>query len=67
MPNQERTPIGQAPTPKNAANAKKQVNLTDQEKQTYGVNRSPAGYKKISLLGKGGIALVWLGISTDGH
>ena len=29
MPNHERTPIGQAPTPKAAANAKKQVNLTD--------------------------------------
>jgi len=31
MPNQERTPcVGQAPTPKAAAaNAKKQVNLTD--------------------------------------
>lgn len=30
------------------------------EKNTYG-NRCPMGYKKVSMLGKGGIALVWLG------
>ena len=41
--------------------AAKTVLLSDQEKQTYG-NRCPEGYKKLSILGKGGIALVWLGI-----
>ena len=62
---QDRTPcVAQAPTPKNGAAAKKPVNLSDQEKATYGINRCPAGYKKINLLGKGGIALVWLGVSA---
>jgi serine/threonine protein kinase len=37
--------------------------LSDQEKQQFG-NRCPAGYKKVSILGKGGIALVWLGVSN---
>jgi hypothetical protein len=37
-----------------------QIMLSDQEKATYG-NRCPVGYKKIDILGKGGIALVWLG------
>lgn len=36
------------------------VLLSDQEKAQFG-NRCPAGYKKMSILGKGGIALVWLG------
>lgn len=40
---------------------KKTVLLSEQEKQTYG-NRTPNGYKKLHLLGKGGIALVWLGV-----
>lgn len=35
--------------------------LSDQEKTIYG-NRCPVGYKKLSILGKGGIALVWLGV-----
>ena len=35
--------------------------LSDQEKQQYG-NRCPAGFKKVSILGKGGIAIVWLAI-----
>jgi hypothetical protein len=33
--------------------------LLDSEKEKYG-DRCPLGYKKIDLLGKGGIALVWL-------
>ena len=43
------------------APAKKVVMLSDQEKQQYG-NRCPAGFKKLSILGKGGIAIVWLAI-----
>ena len=35
------------------------VLLSEQEKAQFG-NRCPAGYKKLSILGKGGIALVWL-------
>jgi dual specificity tyrosine-phosphorylation-regulated kinase 2/3/4 len=38
--------------------------LTDQEKQQYG-NRCPQGFKKHSLLGKGGIAIVWLAIDLE--
>ncbi|CAI2362767.1 unnamed protein product [Moneuplotes crassus] len=34
-------------------------NLTDLEKSQYG-NRMATGYKKLSLLGKGGCAIVWL-------
>jgi len=39
--------------------------LTDSDLEIYG-DREPSGYKKISLLGKGGAAVVWLGkhIST---
>lgn len=39
--------------------------LTDSDKEMYG-DREPSGYKKLSLLGKGGAAVVWLGkhIST---
>jgi len=33
--------------------------LTDEEKSLYG-NRCPKGYQRISLLGRGGCALVWL-------
>lgn len=55
---------GQDDLKKAAAPKKKDkvVILSDQEKQQFG-NRCPAGYKKISILGKGGIALVWLGLS----
>jgi len=49
---------GKPPPPKKKQD--KVILLSDQEKQQYG-NRCPAGYKKINLLGKGGIALVWLG------
>ena len=38
--------------------------LSDQEKQQYG-NRCPPGYQKIKILGKGGIAVVWLGKKDD--
>ena len=34
--------------------------MTDEEKTIYG-DRFPQGYQKISLIGKGGCALVWLG------
>ena len=40
---------------------KKVILLSEDEKQKFG-NRCPSGYKKIQLLGKGGIALVWLGV-----
>jgi serine/threonine protein kinase len=50
----------QALSPHPPAKPKKQILLSDHEKTTYG-NRCPNGYKKINLLGKGGIALVWLG------
>jgi len=33
--------------------------LVDTEKEKFG-DRYPAGFKKIGLLGKGGIAIVWL-------
>eukprot|EP00347_Sterkiella_histriomuscorum_P022827 403337002 len=38
----------------------KEVLMSDQEKTNFG-NRCPTGYKKIKILGKGGIAVVWLG------
>ena len=39
--------------------------LLDSEKEKFG-DRCPFGFKKISLLGKGGIALVWLAqVNTD--
>lgn len=38
--------------------------LLDSEKEKYG-DRCPTGYKKLSLLGKGGIALVWLAEVKD--
>jgi len=36
--------------------------LTDEEKAIYGI-RCPVGYKKLSVLGRGGCALVWTGVS----
>jgi hypothetical protein len=42
---------------------RKEVLLTDSEKQQFG-NRCPEGYKKLRILGKGGIAVVWLGQRT---
>lgn len=33
--------------------------LLDSEKATFG-DRMPKGYEKLSLLGKGGVAIVWL-------
>jgi len=38
--------------------SKKECRITEEEKMKYG-NRFPLGYKKITLLGKGGCALVW--------
>jgi hypothetical protein len=38
--------------------------LLQSEKEKYG-DRCPNGYKKLSLLGKGGIALVWLAEVKD--
>ena len=38
--------------------------LLDSEKEKFG-DRCPAGFKKIDLLGKGGIALVWLAEAKD--
>ena len=34
--------------------------MTEQEQKNFG-NRCPKGYQKVRLLGKGGIAVVWLG------
>jgi len=51
----DNTPRAGPPKP-----AKKQILLSEDETKKYG-NRCPVGYKKINLLGKGGIALVWLG------
>ena len=49
---------------KSADEPQKQVVLTDQEKTTFG-NRCPQGFKKQCLLGKGGIAVVWLAIDIE--
>ena len=38
--------------------------LLPSEKEKYG-DRCPVGYKKLDLLGKGGIALVWLAEVKD--
>lgn len=35
------------------------LTMNDEEKKIYGV-RNPKNYQKISLLGRGGCALVWL-------
>ena len=45
--------------PSIAANANKEWGLADFEKAQYG-DRCPKGYEKLSLLGKGGCAVVWL-------
>ena len=37
--------------------------MSDLEKKIYG-NRTPKDYTKISILGRGGCALVWLGKNT---
>ena len=41
------------------SSAAKEWGLSDMEKAQYG-DRCPRGYEKISLLGKGGAAVVWL-------
>lgn len=38
--------------------------LTEDEKKSFG-NRCPVGYQKVKILGKGGIAVVWLGTKND--
>ena len=40
--------------------------LTDDEKLMYG-NRCPKGYKKLTILGRGGCALVWLAIDENSN
>jgi hypothetical protein len=49
---------------KSAEEPRKHVVLTEDEKAQFG-NRCPAGFKKQSLLGKGGIAIVWLAIDME--
>lgn len=44
--------------------AKKDFGLSDTEKKVYG-NRWPSWYEKLSLLGRGGCALVWLAINLQ--
>ena len=39
--------------------------LTVKEKKIYGMNRFPVGYKKLNILGKGGAALVYLGVEKE--
>ena len=39
--------------------------LQQSEKEKFG-DRTPAGFRKVDLLGKGGIALVWLAVIKDG-
>jgi len=39
----------------------KVVVLSEQELKQFG-NRCPSGYNKVKILGKGGIAVVWLGV-----
>lgn len=41
------------------ASHSKDWGLLDSEKATFG-DRIPRGYDKLSLLGKGGVAIVWL-------
>jgi len=38
--------------------------MTEDERLNYG-HRSPKGYKKMSILGRGGCALVWLGYDEN--
>jgi len=40
--------------------------LTETEQKSFG-NRCPKGYAKLKLLGKGGIAVVWLGKLEEKH
>ena len=44
---------------------RKEVTLTETEMKTFG-NRCPKGYIKTRILGKGGVAVVWLG-KKDGR
>ena len=37
------------------------VEVSEQELKQFG-NRCPSGYTKVKILGKGGIAVVWLGV-----
>eukprot|EP00742_Colponemidia_sp_Colp-10_P005295 GILJ01005656.1.p1 GENE.GILJ01005656.1~~GILJ01005656.1.p1 ORF type:complete len:554 (-),score=66.86 GILJ01005656.1:261-1823(-) len=41
-------------------------NLSEMEEQTYG-DRFPPGFEKVDLLGRGGCALVWCGVSPSGE
>ena len=41
-----------------------ELKITDKEKAIYG-DRFPKGYEKVSLLGRGGCALVWLGLKNN--
>lgn len=50
------------PAAKKSSSSKVVFDLTDTEKKIYG-NRTPAGYEKLSVLGRGGCALVWLAIN----
>ena len=43
----------------------REVRLTADERKAYG-SRFPDGYHKIKLLGKGGLAVVWLADNSDG-
>lgn len=40
------------------------VVLNEEEKKTFG-NRCPHGYQKVRVLGKGGVAVVWLGVRNE--
>jgi hypothetical protein len=60
----QKTPItsGKGVNPQKAPYTK--AILLQSEKEKYG-DRCPQGFKKIDLLGKGGIALVWLAEVKD--
>lgn len=47
------------PASRKLNSSKVSFDLTDSEKKVYG-NRTPTGYEKLSILGRGGCALVWL-------
>jgi len=38
--------------------------LDEEDQKKFG-NRCPAGYKKVKLLGKGGIGIVWLAVDLE--
>ena len=40
--------------------------MSEDEVKLYGVNRAPRGLKKVDLLGKGGVAVVWLCVDKNG-